>query len=126
MSQGFKMKFNEMRESDPTQNSVSSNDSEKFSSPGHVRNLCFVWPDGKMMFLNYAYLVSGTYLPEDGIITLVFTSDTVIIKGSGLQNLYSDLFSHITRQIICINPRYIQTASINETIVNEILVIGNS
>lgn len=122
MNQDFKLKFDEMRENDPTgENGEQAN--ERFASTGHVRNLCFVWPDGKKKFLNYAYLVSCDYDPDENTITLNFTSDTVLIKGSGLDGVFEELFSHIPKRIVCVDVRYNSVAN-GGSIINDITLIS--
>ncbi len=49
---------------------LSMDETENYATPSQVRNLCFVQPDGKRLFLNYAYLVSGEYSPETNTIVL--------------------------------------------------------
>ena len=99
-----------MRKSDPSKN--ESEQTASFDSPGHVRNLCFVWPDGKMKFLNYAYLVSGEYNNVDETIELIFTSDKVKITGTNLSILFDQLYTHSIKRISYLDSRY---ASLDET-----------
>ena len=126
MSQNFKLKFDELREGKPTEKGDAvENTYETFDTPGHVRNLCFVWPDGRKKFLNYAYLVSGEYSPNDGSITLIFTTDTVVIKGSGLDGIFEALVNHLPMRICCKENRFIEVA-INESFsILEIKILKN-
>lgn len=124
MNQGFKSKFDEMRQGNPADKEAQKTENQSFSDIGHVRNLCFVWPDGKKKFLNYAYLVSGDYSPKDSMVTLIFTSETVKIKGSSLDKLFDQLLGHITKQIVCVEPRYSQIATNEFYVVTEIICEG--
>lgn len=100
MSRDFKFKFDQMRE-----NHLEKKD-ETYSGESHVRNICFEQTDGKIIFLNYAYLVSGEYVPDENTIVLYFTSHTVTLKGVGLAALYQDFFTHTTKHITCSDERY--------------------
>lgn len=77
-----------------------------YETEGSVRNLCFVQPDGKRIFLNYAYLVSGEYDPEASIITLTYTTHVVTLRGYGLEELYESLGTHVPKKIISVGERY--------------------
>jgi hypothetical protein len=105
MNPGFKLRFAQMREGDPTAKDVDAKTEDSddtatpeqadqnqfYQQPGHMRNVCFVWPDGRRLFLGYAYLVSGE-LKVDGEmneITLTLSSQTLTIKGYRLEDLYN-------------------------------------
>lgn len=122
MSQSYKFKFEEMRDNDPTGNKAAEN-ANRFYTESNVRNLCFVWPDGRKEFLNYAYLVGGRYSPNDSTITLIFTTDIVTIKGSGLKILFDQLFEHAPKQVVCTDSRYNAIEDGAGFIVNEILIV---
>jgi hypothetical protein len=127
MNQKYKLKFDELWENDPTQKEAGEERSKQsFPSVSHARNLCIVWEDGKRMFLNYAYLISGELQPEDSTIALLFTTHSVQIKGSNLENLYEEFTGHLIKQITCTDERYNATVGTDETVVNEITVIKNS
>jgi len=100
MSHEFKLKFDQMREN------YQEKQDQTYVGASNVRNVCFVQADGKMLFLNYSYLMSSEYLPDDSTIVLNFTSHTIILKGSKLETLYQDFFSHIPRVVTCIEERY--------------------
>ena len=93
-----------------------------------VRNVCFVWEDGRKAFFNYAYLVAGDLSVQDGINALVlsFGSYTVLLKGYNLASLFDALLEHSPKIITAINPRYLtQQESQNCTVV-EIIVKNES
>ncbi len=110
MGQEFKFKIDEMRENNP------GKQQQIYAGESHVRNVCFVQSDGKMLFLNYGYLVSGEYLPDESKIVLHFTSHTIALKGTKLETLYQEFFSHIPRYILATNERYIEVEKSTYTI----------
>jgi hypothetical protein len=124
MSHDFRLKFDEIKQNDPTSTENNNNsNTQEYSSPGHVRNIDFVWPDGKREFLNYAYLVNAKYDPE-GSITLAFTSDTVVINGSGLNQLYDGILHQLTKSVFCLDPRY-ESLNADGLLVREIIITKN-
>lgn len=126
MSQGFRWKYDEMQESDPTKEpagGVSGIAEENYSVISHARNICFVLADGNRMFLNYGYLVSGEYLPEDNKIILSFTSHTVTLAGIYLEKLFYDLMQGLPRQLVCTDARYNPADEQKKPIVNDIQVM---
>ena len=101
MSQGFRLRFDEMRESDPTGTSPAgdagslapSGELDHYAQAGQMRNVCFVWPDGRRLFLSYSYLVSAQLGASEGMqqIRLGFTSHTLVLTGLRLLPLYAAL-----------------------------------
>ncbi|HVW96124.1 MAG TPA: hypothetical protein VHA56_09170 [Mucilaginibacter sp.] len=100
------MRYDQLKENNPTGGNSETTKNENFATPGHVRNLCFVWPDGRMKFFNYAYLVSGEYSLDESSIILIFTTETIFIKGFALNKLFQDLLNHVAKQIVCDSKRY--------------------
>jgi len=127
MSLNFKNNFDEFRERNAEYGKAATEAKpvETFAAPSLVRNICFIWPDGKKKFLNYAYLISGEYLPEESAISLIFTSDTITIKGFKLEGLFDDLIQHLPSFISCSDPRYNETLAEPEIIINDIAVTKN-
>lgn len=123
MNQNFKDRLNEMRNENPNKGGNDDTHYKTFESAGHVRNLCLTWPDGKRKFMNYAYLVTGEYSPEDGRILLVFTSETIVLVGIRLNLLFNDLLSHLPLDIMMIEQRYSSTVNNNEFAVHQIEVV---
>lgn len=98
-----------MREGDPSKSSIpadTSTQDESYSGIGGSRNVCFVFLDGNMMFLNYTYLVNGKYAPADNIVTLTFTSDTVVLEGIHLKELFFEFMNQVPRIVTCTDVRY--------------------
>jgi hypothetical protein len=104
MSQGFKLRFDQMRESDPTAPDTGSAD----AMPGLARNLCVGWPDGRRAFFNYAYLVAGEFRPdgEQNLIRLEFSGYAVSLHGYRLEGLFAALLEHRPRLILAADARY--------------------
>ena len=74
------------------------------------------------MFLNYSYLVSGEYSPEENSIILTFTSHSFILKGVNLKGLFYDVMHQVSRQIICTDVRYNLIGTDQKFVVNEIII----
>jgi hypothetical protein len=126
MNQGFKLRFDQMRESDPTSANASSGMTSEsvYAQPSSARNLCFVWPDGRQLFLNYAYLIAGEFEPnsDKNLIRLNFSSHTVLLHGFSLDKLFTALLDQLPRQIVAVNPRYRLEEDVATSLVVEIIV----
>ncbi|WP_410879468.1 hypothetical protein [Myroides sp. DW712] len=109
MSYDYKSRLDDYLSGDPTK----KNDSKEAENITYfdenyigVRNVCFVLLDGKQIFLNYNYLVSGEYLPEENKITLQFTTSTIMLQGYNLEKLFQDFMQHSPKSIMAIDNRY--------------------
>lgn len=124
MNHLFKSRYDEMKESADALSSEkeAGGKDEAYINVGYTRNVCFVLPDGDEIFLNYAYLVRGRHFVEDGRIVLVFTSDTVTLKGIRLKKLFTDFQSNIPFKVISQPERYNEAEDEETPIVNEIIV----
>ena len=126
MSLDFKLHYDRLREGDPTKpDTAATNEASAFyEESSHARNLCLVWPDGKRQFLNYAYLVSGTFMPGDEMneIKLYFSAYTVTLKGYRLESLFIALLDHLPRQVVQIEARY-EVRNVEETVIISMLVV---
>ena len=117
-----------MQDSDPTKENAgdgSGISEENYSVISHARNICFVLADGNRIFLNYGYLVSGEYLPEDNKIILSFTSHTIIVIGILLEKLFYDLMGGLPRQLVCQDARYNPVDDKGKPIINEMQIMKN-
>ena len=133
----FRLRYDELRDGNPAKisdknsdediESSSQNENKFYDRPGNVRHLHFVWLDGRRMFLNYAYLVSGELnVTEDAnMISLCFTSHTVILKGYDLEKLFSKLGDQTSMMIAQVDPRYVDTLNEKSITVTEIFVEQN-
>ncbi|MEA5402095.1 hypothetical protein VB776_04160 [Arcicella sp. DC2W] len=127
MSQDYKLRYDQIREGDPTKPntpapSKKDESMEVYHTPSHARNLCLVWLDGKRMFFNYAYLVSGEYSAngEKNIILLHFSSFMVQLQGYGLESIFMSILDHNPKVITMTDERYVVDGI--ESVVIDILV----
>ena len=130
MNPTFKLRFDQMRDSAPTERPDADKiddqvgDTTSYETAGHVRNLCLGWPDGRRMFLNYAYLVACEYEPGDekNSIRLNFSSHTVTLNGYGLETLFIALLDHLPRLIMAVDDRYALNTERLEAVLTAIIV----
>lgn len=105
MSQDFELKFDEYKNNNPAEKG-SESDPDQYPSGGNVRNLAFFWPDGKMQFFNYSYLITCTYTPEQGNILLEFSTHQVELKGQKLEQIFNEIMVQSIKVIRCGDKRY--------------------
>lgn len=122
----FKTKFDEMRRSNPATQGDGTTAPDSYARESHVRNVCFVLPDGNKKALSYAYLVAMDYMPEQSLITLEFTSCTISLSGLRLDALFWDLFEQLPRIITCTDERYNALESDKQPVVNKITIKTNN
>ena len=128
MSQGFKLKYDAMRDNNPGNAEDPTGDlsvvnSELYNSESNTRNICFTLLGGKRIFLNYSYLISGEYSPEENTITLTFTTHTVLLKGVQLEALFNELMQHLPKHITTVDARYNSVSEKGKSLVNGIEII---
>jgi len=128
MSQGFKWKFDQMQENNPSTPPPGNGGGKDghYAEPGSIRNVCFVWPNGRMKSLNYSYLVATDYDPEQNAIILAFTSHTVTLTGHNLAPLFHDLLMQLPKYIVCVDERYAALVESGQPVVTDIKVASNS
>ena len=130
MSQGYKLRFDQLRENDPTGPANESGTllAEQYPTNGHTRNVCLVWPDGRRVFLNYAYLIAGEYEPneEKNVIRLSFSSHSVKLQGYALEALFMALLDHLPRIIAVVDIRYVIRDDTYDSIVIDAEVKANN
>jgi hypothetical protein len=112
-------------QSDTEPESQSMYENEQFIKAGRVRNLCFVQPDKKKLFLNYSYLISGEFSPETNTITLVYTTHEITISGRNLEPLFEKLGMHLQKTVVTVDKRYIGTFETDELVVTSIVIASN-
>ncbi|CAG5011163.1 hypothetical protein DYBT9275_04896 [Dyadobacter sp. CECT 9275] len=128
MNQGFKLRFDQMRENAPAQAQPDAQDQATSDRPVYeaasVRNLHLVWLDGRESFLNYAYLVHAEFSHGDDLneILLNFSGYVVALRGYLLQALFAELVDHLPRVILQEDPRYLATGQVSGPVVTEIMV----
>ncbi len=101
MSHDYKFKIDELRDNDSSKELQAN-----YEAAGNVRNVCFVQPDGKMIFLNYAYLISGEINPEKTEIILSFTSHVIYLFGINLEMIYFDFMKNLPLHLSSTDRRY--------------------
>lgn len=121
MNHDIKFKYDKMKESDPTSDTHSPGE-DQYPRESNVRNVCFIFADGQMIFRSYSYLVGCEFFPEESKIILSFTSDTITLTGKNLKAFFLDLFSHLPKFIEETNDRYNDLEEKEKTIVNKILI----
>lgn len=120
-------KFDRYKKTNPDEpDSTKPDDSIlHFETAGSARNVCFAQPDGKRIFLNYAYLISGEYAPEESTITLTFTTHTVQLTGHNLGSLYEGLMAQTVKHLTSMDKRYEVMKENPEPIVIEVIIMNN-
>lgn len=123
MNRGFNLKYDQMKQNDPTNNPQTGDDSDQsiilYDPDEQVRNICFVIDTTRRMFLNYSYLISGEYLPEENKIILTFTTYNIVIIGVNLVPFYNHLMDNKVRMVLAVDSRYNDLVD-NKPVVNKI------
>lgn len=127
MNQNFKLKFDQLKdnysaEEEPSEEETNL-ENELYDSASHSRNICFVLADGKSLFLNYAYLISCEYTPEENKIDIIFTTHSIELKGIRLESLFQGLFFHAIKKIVGVEKRYDEVRDKLTSSINEIIVV---
>jgi hypothetical protein len=119
-----KTRFQQIRENNLTapQGAVQDIAAAQYPVPSHARNLCLAWSDGSRLFLNYSYLVTGQFLPDEGSIILTFTTHKIVIKGLRLETLFMELMDQLPRVISCSEERYAALADQDAVLIQGIAV----
>jgi len=118
MSHDFKLKYNQLRENDPTQIDLEKN----YPAESSIRNVCFIQSDGKRLFLNYGYLISGEFIPYENKIILGFTSHTISMVGMQMETMFLQLMNHFPQTIVCKDERY-NGIEENKSVVNSMEIL---
>lgn len=100
-------------------NGVAAHDTDSL-----VRNLCFIWTDGRKAFFNYAYLVSVDLVLIDpvNVMLLYFSGQIVTLKGYCLEPLFDLLLDHTPKVIAASDSRYCNDEQTQDLYITEILV----
>ncbi len=129
MSQSFRERFNQPMSNDITGNEqenakvrANAPDIEFYDQYSGIRNVCFTHLDGSRIFLNYNYLVSGEYNPEQSQIVLGFTTHQITLKGVNLEKLFEELMFHSVKVIGTRDQRYNHLVGEDAVVVNNIVV----
>ncbi|MBN8820631.1 MULTISPECIES: hypothetical protein [unclassified Spirosoma] len=125
--QNFRANFSQDEVVDTTSDNLTDytvGSTELHDIDSTVRNLCFVWENGRRAFFNYAYLVSVDLVITDNLneILLYFSGHIVTLKGYQLSPLFDLLFDHSLKTIRASNPRYLVDGQTQYSLVTEILL----
>ncbi|MFN3377932.1 MAG: hypothetical protein ACK41O_00670 [Runella zeae] len=123
MNREFKLRFDQMREGNPSKAEEGTEDNLSPNS-APARSLCLVWPNGRRFFLSYAYLMAGELhlSREKNEILLYFSSHTVTLRGYGLESLFTELMQHLPSLIYQSEERYVTSEQNQGAFVTEIEV----
>jgi hypothetical protein len=128
MNRDFLSNFERLKkpiEPDSASQEKAKNEAEnEFHDGDYIRNVCFVWPEGKQRFFNYIHLDSGEITEDHDTIKLIFGSDTVELVGLRLLPLFTAFLAHKPKYVYCDDARYNELDS-DGAIVNEINVEQN-
>lgn len=120
MNREFKLRFDQMREGNPSK-AEEDTDENLLPSSAPARSVCLVWPNGRRFFLSYAYLMARELhlSREKNEILLYFSSHTVTLRGYGLESLFTELMQHLPSLIYQSEERYVLR---DESFIIEIIV----
>lgn len=93
---------------------------ELYDTGSNVRNLYFIWEDGRRTFFNYADLAWGDLILTDSVnvLLLYFGGQIVTLKGYQLRSLFDLLSNHIPKTITARNPRYITDGQVSALVTD--------
>jgi hypothetical protein len=127
MNQGFKLRYDELRENDPTgaaDKQAPAGHDNLYTGQSYARSLCFVWPDGKRVLMNYAYFVSAEFdiVQDKNWIRLNFSTAAVLLSGYRLEELFLQLLEHVPRIIEVNDERYANIENSIAGVVTDIVI----
>lgn len=100
--------------------SASSKNQKEYETPGLSRTLHFVWPDGERIFLYYFHGVKGKCSADETVLTLVFSSETIVLKGRKLGKLFEEVSQQLIREIPMVEERYLELEENEDWVVFDI------
>jgi hypothetical protein len=125
MNRDFLSNFERPNQDKGDEQTTSDNSEElreaEYGDGDYIRNVCFVWPDGRRKFLNYGRLDSGEINEEQDTINLFFRPENVELVGLRLLPLFEAFIDHKPKFVYCDDARY-NELSTDETIINEIII----
>jgi hypothetical protein len=120
MNQDFNLRFDEYKENDPTAVPGKEGNPDYYSSTGNTRNLAFIWPDGKMQFFNYSYLITCSFDKDKGSLQMEFSSHYIEIKGQYLEQLFLELLGQVNKIIRIADKRYTVLDEKDKSVISEV------
>lgn len=125
MSHPYNYKFDQMRNNAPD-GEGGSESIINHASPSNDRKVCFVQLDGSKLSLNYSFLLTCEYYPEQSMISLDFTTHTVTVYGLLLEKVFEELETNMPKKIICKDARYNSINEAGKPVVNKIEVLSKT
>ncbi len=126
MSRDFELKFDAYKENNPAGNPVDGIHPDYYPAAGNIRNLAFAWPDGRMQFFNYSYLITCAFKKEDGSLLMEFSTHLVELKGQRLEALFHEIMAQANKLIHCTDKRYQELEESDKPVVHEINVTSKA
>lgn len=105
---------------------TAKSDDTEYGHGEYPQSLFFVWPDGKIQFIDYSRLASGSFDPDQSLIKLNFGEVSVELTGVRLQPLIHSIGLHHRKTIHCDDERYNDLGDNDGPIVNEISITQNT
>ena len=84
-NQGFEVNFNDIQGANKESTEVLKT---FYDQPGYMRDVCFVWLDGRRVALSYADMISKE-LTAGGEIIITLSTGIVMIKGYNLALMHT-------------------------------------
>lgn len=123
MSQDYKLRFDQMKENNPTQADAASQAGDSAYYPGEssIRNFCLVWKDGNMDDFPYSYVLHTKFRlgEEKNVIIIELPSKLITLSGYGLTALFLAFKKQLPQFIYQIDERY---TSQDDTVVTDIQI----
>ena len=104
----------------------TANDIERYPTAGNSRVLFLVDQKGAETFFYYSDLLSGTYSPDETMITLTFRNAVVKLKGKNLSELYNEIGYQLPRKINAVENRYKIAREDFKAYITEVIITLNS
>ena len=95
-----------------------------YDQPGHMRDVCFVWPNGRRLALSYVDLISNE-LTEDGELMIEFSHMTVFIIGHNLAIIHQALMAQKIQYLLQQETQnYCPILAENGPVISKIIIQG--
>lgn len=96
-------------------------DIEYYKTSGNIRYITFIEPDGKQHSFSYSLLPVFVFNPEGennrNILTIIFPSNTINLRGYRLEKLHEALESQTAKIIKCLEERHFQSSENRDAVV---------
>lgn len=125
MSYNYKSRLDDYLSGNPTKKSPEDENNTIVyyeQNPNEAKDICFVLLNGRQTSLEYNYLISRDYIPEQNIIVLNFTTHEITLNGHNLEKLFNDLRQNLPQTVTVIDERYIGISQENAPVVTDIKI----